>query len=239
MPERGTAPALSGRTVIVSGASSGIGLATARALSRHGARVHGLSRRGGDGPFNPHICDVTQPEDVTRTIDQIAAGAGLDAVVLAAGTNLADRHLGQLSTGGWQTLIDTNLSGAFHVFRAALPHLRRSRGDAVFISSVSALWPDASGPAYQASKAGLTAFARAAALEEHRNGVRVSVISPGLVDTPLLDRRPQPPEPAQRAAALHPDDVARVCIFMLSLPAHAYIPELTILPAAIQALGDT
>jgi NAD(P)-dependent dehydrogenase (short-subunit alcohol dehydrogenase family) len=107
----------------------------------------------------------------------------------------------------------------------------------VFVSSVSALWPDASGPAYQASKAGLTALARAAALEEHRNEVRVSVISPGLVDTPLLDRRPQPPDPAQRAAALHPD-VARVCIFLLPLPAHAYIPELTILPA-IQALGDT
>lgn len=239
MPERGIAPALSGRTVIVSGASSGIGLATALALSRHGAHVHGLSRRGGDGPFSSHICDVTRPEDVTRTIDQIAAGAGLDAVVVAAGTNLADRHLGQLSTDGWQTLIDTNLSGAFHVFRAALPYLRRSRGDAIFISSVSALWPDASGPAYQASKAGLTGLARAAALEEHRKGVRVSIVSPGLVDTPLLDRRPAPPDPGQRAAALHPDDVAQVCIFLLSLPAHAYVPELTILPAAIQALGDT
>ena len=239
MPEHDIAPALSGRTIIVSGASSGIGLATARALSWHGAQVHGLSRRSGDGPFTSHICDVTRPEDVTRTIDQIAAGAGLAAVVLAAGTNLANRHLGQLSTDGWQTLIDTNLSGAFHVFRASLPHLRRSRGNAIFISSVSALWPDASGPAYQASKAGLTALARAAALEEHRNGVRVSIVSPGLVDTPLLDRRPQPPDPARRAAALHPDDVARVCIFLLSLPAHAYIPELTILPAAIQALGDT
>ena len=136
MPEP-AAPALSGRTVIVSGASSGIGLATARALSSHGARVHGLSRRGGDGPFTPHVCDVTRPADVTRTIDQIAARAGLDAVVLAAGTNLTDRHLGQLSASGWQTLIDTNLSGAFHVFRAALPHLHRSRGDAVFVRPFS------------------------------------------------------------------------------------------------------
>lgn len=239
MAERGTAPALSGRTIIVSGASSGIGLATAHALSGHGARVHGLSRSGGDGPFTPHICDVTRPEDVTRTIDQIAAGSGLHAVVIAAGTNLADRHLGRLSTTGWQTLIDTNLSGAFHVFRAALPHLRRSRGDAVFVGSVSALWPDASGPAYQASKAGLTALARAAALEEHGHGVRVSVVCPGLVDTPLLDRRPEPPDPGRRAAALRPGDIAQVCVFLLELPAHAYVPELTILPTAIQALGDT
>ena len=186
-----------------------------------------------------HRCDVTLPEEVTEVIDGIAKGAGIDAVVVAAGTNIEDRHLDRLSVEDWHQLIDTNLSGAFHVFHAALPHLRRAGGDAVFISSVSGLWPDASGPAYQASKAGLVGLARAAALEEHHNGVRVSLVLPGLVDTPLLDRRPLPPSPEQRALALRPEDVASVCVFLLCLPSHAYIPELTILPTAVQALGET
>ncbi|MGH9105109.1 MAG: SDR family oxidoreductase [Acidimicrobiales bacterium] len=236
-----SAPArpLAGRTVVVSGTSSGIGLATAVALSEAGASVHGLSRRAAGGPFLTHRCDVNRYEEVAGAIEGIASGSGIDAVVVAAGTNIPDRYLDRLSVDGWHELVGTNLSGAFHVFHAALTHLRRSRGIAVFISSVSALWPDASGPAYQASKAGLIGLARAAALEEHANGVRVCSVLPGLVDTPLLDRRPVPPSSEQRAAALRPDDVARVCAFLLSLPPHVYIPEMTVLPTELQALGKT
>ena len=133
----------------------------------------------------------------------------------------------------------TNLSGAFHVFGAALPYLRANGGDAIFVSSVSAAWPDESGAAYQASKAGVTALARAAALEGHADGLRVSTIIPGLVDTPLLDRRPQPPDEKRRRQALRADDVAHVCAFLLCLPRRMYIPEVTVLPTALQALGAT
>jgi NADP-dependent 3-hydroxy acid dehydrogenase YdfG len=62
---------------------------------------------------------------------------------------------------------------------------------------------------------------------------------PGLVDTPLLDRRPKPPDLAQRQAALQPADIAGICAFLLSLPRHVTIPELTVLPAALQAIGNT
>lgn len=224
---------------LVTGASSGIGLSIATLLGEAGWAVHGLSRRSGAGPFTPHRCDVTDTAQVAATVAQIAGRAEIDAVVLAAGTNLRQRHLDRLQPDGWEEVLHTNLSGAFNVFQAVLPHLRDSQGSAIFIASVSALWPDRSGPAYQASKAGVLALARAAALEEHRHGVRVSCLLPGVVDTPLLEKRPEPPDRDLIRAALRPEDVARVCLFLLQLPKHAYIPELTLLPTALQAPGAT
>lgn len=240
---------LAGRTIVVSGASSGIGAATASRLRADGATVHGLARRApagqagqradAPGQYWPHRCDVTSPVKVSEVIEVIAGPAGLDAIVLAAGMNITGRGLDVLSVPDWQEVIATNLTGAFTVLQASLPYLRQRGGDVIVIGSVSALWPDASGAAYQASKAGLIGLARATALEEHRHGIRVSSVLPGLTDTPLLDRRPRPPAPGQRRAALRPADVAGVCAFLLALPRHVTIPEVTVLPTALQALGDT
>lgn len=236
---------LEGRVAIVTGASSGIGLAVARALADAGARVHGVARRaeamaeaGIDG-LVPHGLDVTDAPAVDRLAAEIGHEGTLDILVCAAGINVPERRLEQLTTGSWDRILAVNLSGAFAFVRAALPHLRRSRGSVVLIGSVSGLWPDASGAAYQASKAGLLALARATALEEHRNGVRCSVVQPGMVDTPLLDRRPTPPGRDVREQGLRPEDVASACLFLLTLPPRAYVPELTLLPVALQALGET
>jgi NAD(P)-dependent dehydrogenase (short-subunit alcohol dehydrogenase family) len=132
-----------------------------------------------------------------------------------------------------------NLSGAFYAVRAALPYLRASQGLAVLVSSVSGSWPDASGPAYQASKAGMTELAHAAGFEEHQNGVRFTAILPGIVDTPILDNRPEPPPMEVREASLQAGDVAQACLFLATLPPRAYVPELTMVPTMIQALGKT
>jgi NADP-dependent 3-hydroxy acid dehydrogenase YdfG len=109
------------------------------------------------------------------------------------------------------------------------------------IGSVTGTWPDHSGPGYQATKAGALAFARGAALEEHEagTGVRFSVVAPGMVDTPMLDRRPEPPPPGQRAHMLQPADVAETCAFLAALPAHVTVPELTIVPGELQVPGRT
>jgi NADP-dependent 3-hydroxy acid dehydrogenase YdfG len=109
----------------------------------------------------------------------------------------------------------------------------------VLVASVSGQWPDLSGPAYQASKAGLIALARASAFEEHANGIRFSSINPGLVDTPLLDRRPVPPSREVLELALTPEDVAEVIAFVVSLPPRVHIPELSVVPRALQSLGKT
>lgn len=232
---------LTGRVAVVTGASSGIGLATAQALAHAGAEVHALARRreaiaeAAPG-VHAHRLDVS---DAAAVAEVIGARERIDVLVCAAGINIPDRSFEELTPERWDALIATNLSGAFYVLRAALAALRATRGLAILIGSVSGSWPDVSGAAYQASKAGMLALARAAGFEEHEHGVRVSAVLPGIVDTPILDNRPSPPDAAVRAAALRPDDLAAACLFLATLPPRAHVPELTMLPSALQVLGRT
>jgi NAD(P)-dependent dehydrogenase (short-subunit alcohol dehydrogenase family) len=237
---------LSGKTALVVGASSGIGLSTANLLADAGAKVHAAARRreaieedskGRD--VVAHALDISDKDAVWRTVEEVGEEDGIDVLVVAAGMNFAERRLEQLTAEGWDAMISVNLSGAFYATRAALPFLRASGGLVIFISSVSGSWPDMSGPAYQASKAGMTEFAHAAGFEEHQNGVRFCAVLPGIVDTPILDNRPEPPPREVRDLSLKPEDVAQACLFLATLPPRAYVPELTILPTAIQALGKT
>src|SRR5215210_4155835 len=237
---------LSGKTAVVVGASSGIGLATANLLADSGAAVHAAARRrdaieaGAEGrAVTAHELDISDEAAVRRTLEAIGEADGIDVLVVAAGMNFPERRLEQLTGESWDAMISVNLSGAFYAVRASLPYLRASQGLAVLVSSVSGSWPDASGPAYQASKAGMTELAHAAGFEEHQNGVRFTAILPGIVDTPILDNRPEPPPKEVRDASLKPEDVAQACLFLATLPPRAYVPELTILPTAIQALGKS
>jgi NAD(P)-dependent dehydrogenase (short-subunit alcohol dehydrogenase family) len=236
---------LSGKTALVIGASSGIGLHTANLFADAGAKVHAAARRkeaieeGAAEGVVAHALDISEREAVWRTVEEVGEADGIDVLVVASGMNFAERRLWQLTADSWDAMISVNLSGAFYATRAALPFLRASRGLVVLISSVSGSWPDMSGPAYQASKAGMTEFAHAAGFEEHQNGVRFSAVLPGIVDTPILDNRPEPPPKEVRDLSLKPEDVAQACLFLATLPERAYVPELTILPTAIQALGKT
>lgn len=237
---------LSGKTALVIGASSGIGLSTANLFADAGAKVHAASRRsnaiqeGVEGrDVAAHALDISDPDAVRRNVEEIGESDGIDVLVVAAGMNFPERRLEQLTADKWDAMISVNLSGAFYAVRAALPYLRASRGLVVLISSVSGSWPDASGPAYQASKAGMTELAHAAGFEEHVNGVRFTAVLPGIVDTSILDNRPEPPPKEVRDAALKPEDVAQACLFLATLAPHAYVPELTMVPTAIQALGKT
>jgi len=236
--------ALAGKAIAVSGASSGIGLAAARRMHDLGAAVTALARRReameeglGDRDVDVRAVDVGDREAVAAALDH----ESLDALVLAAGTNVKDRLLADLSPESWEAMMRANLDGVYHCVRAALPALRAAKGVVLIVGSVSGSWPDVSGPAYQATKAGVLAFARGATLEEfdRKTGVRFSVVAPGVVDTPLLENRPAPPPPEQRAIALTADDVAEVCAFLCALPPGVHVPELTVLPTALQALGRT
>ena len=228
---------LGGKLALVVGASSGIGHATATLLVARKMQVHALARRAPavDGA-TAHAVDVTDRAAVSAALDRIER---IDALVYCAGTNLPKRRLHELTPAAWDELIAANLTGAFNLVHAALAKLREARGEIVIVSSVSGRWPDVSGPAYQASKGGLSSFAHAIALEEREHGIRVCAIEPGAVDTPIMDKRPQPPDATMRAQMLQPIDVAETIAFVLSLPKRAAIPELVILPAALQTLGKT
>ena len=237
---------LSGKTALVIGASSGIGLAVANLFAEAGARVHAAARRreaieegaGARGVVS-HALDISDREAVWQVVEEVGGADGIDVLLVAAGINFPERRLEQLTAESWDAMISVNLSGAFYAIRAALPYLRASRGIVILISSVSGSWPDMSGPAYQASKAGMTELAHAAGFEEHQNGVRFCAVLPGIVDTPILDNRPEPPPKEVRDRSLKPEDVAAACFFLATLPPRAYVPELTILPTEIQALGKT
>jgi NADP-dependent 3-hydroxy acid dehydrogenase YdfG len=224
------------RTVLVAGASSGIGLATARAFAELGDTVHAAARRPIDGSgLSAHALDVTDREAVAALAAEIGA---LDVLVVAAGANIPRRRLRELTGDSWDHMIAANLTGTWNVVRAFLDPLVEAHGTIVLVGSVSGSWPDRSGAAYQAAKAGVLALARGIGFEVE-GALRVTAILPGVVDTPILDNRPEPPSAEQRAQMLHAEDVAAACVFVAGLPPRAYVPELTILPTALQAIGKT
>ncbi len=221
---------LHGKVAVVTGGGSGIGAAIVARLSAEGVTCHALGRRG---PVKVDVTDKAAVRAFFASLDRV------DILVCAAGDNVKGRRLEEVTDEVWDQLVAVNLSGAFYCIEAALAKLRAARGDVVLIGSVSGAWPDGSGPAYQAAKAGLSALARAAGYEEHVRGVRFSVINPGVADTAILQKRPVPPPANVAAAMLRPEDVAEACHLLVALPRRAHIPELTILPTRLQALGKT
>jgi NADP-dependent 3-hydroxy acid dehydrogenase YdfG len=224
------------RTVVVVGASSGIGLATARAFASLGDTVHAAARRpiSEDGVV-AHVCDVTERESVAALAEAVGA---VDVLVVAAGANIPRRRLRELTGEAWDGLVATNLTGAWNVVHAFLEPLLESHGTIILIGSVSGSWPDRSGLGYQSAKAGVLALARGIGYDAG-GAVRVTAILPGVVDTPILENRPEPPSAELRARMLHAGDVAAACVFVAGLPPRAYVPELTILPTELQAIGNT
>jgi NAD(P)-dependent dehydrogenase (short-subunit alcohol dehydrogenase family) len=219
---------LGGRVAFVTGASSGIGAALARRFVSAGARVVAFDRRVPAAGVLPaegvHFCkgDVTHQEQVDAAISQAATVFGrLDAVVNCAGIT-ADAVTWKLSDEQWQRVLDVNLTGSFRVVRAAIPVLRKARGGAiVLISSVNGLRGKFGQSNYAASKAGVIALAKSAALETAAFGIRVNAIAPGYVKTPMTAAIP---EAFQREALTEtplgrlaePEEIADPILFLCS-----------------------
>src|SRR5918995_423082 len=134
---------LSGKTTLVIGASSGIGLATVNLFADAGAKVQAAARRKeaieegtGERDVTAHALDISDREAVWRTVEEGGGGGGIDVLVVASGTNFPERRLEQLTADAWDAMISVNLSGAFYAIRASLPYLRSARGLVVLISSV-------------------------------------------------------------------------------------------------------
>jgi NADP-dependent 3-hydroxy acid dehydrogenase YdfG len=235
---------LEGQVVLVVGASSGIGRATAVLFAREGARVVASARRGdrlrglqeelaAEG-FKIEVspADVSKPADAAQLAQRTHERFGqIDVLVFAAGTNTPDRTMKRLSPEIWNMMVTTNLSGAFYATHAVLPSMReRGAGHLIYISSVSGLAPDVSGASYQAAKRGLVGMAHAIRVEEKENGIRTCVVCPGLVDTEILEKRPVKPTAEMLAKALQPEDVAEVVLSVAKLPPRAVVPEMQIVP---------
>lgn len=238
---------LDGKVAIIAGASSGMGAATARLFAAQGAKVvlgarsadvltglaDELNAAGGDTLAVP--TDATDGAAAQALVDAAVGEFGkIDVLVNSVGTNLKQRALTVLDPVDWDMMLATNLSAAFNLTRAILPQMRQQgEGLIVHYSSGAVQRPDVSGVAYQASKHGVAGLAYGTMEEEKENGIRVTVIFPGLCNTPLVEKRPTPTPPEVLAKALEPDDVAKAALLVASLPSRAYVPDMRLLPSQL------
>jgi serine 3-dehydrogenase (NADP+) len=164
----------------------------------------------------------------------------VDIMVNTAGINVPDRALRVLTHENWERMLKINLSGAFNCTQAVLPAMREQKsGTIIHVSSISARFGDMSGAGYQATKAGIMGLCYATMFEERLNGIRVTAIMPGLANTPWMKQRATPPPKEILEKALNPEDIASGILFCASLPPHAFVPELIILPGGLQCIGQT
>lgn len=233
------------KAAVVTGAGSGVGRAVALRLAREGWSVAVVGRReetlrqvvadagGAGGRILPVACDVGDPDGVrdmaARVLDRFGT---VSVLVNSAGTNVPKRSWDVLSLEDYRHMIDINLTGTFLCVQAFLPSLR-AHGSGTVVNVVSdaalAASPKA-GAGYVASKFGQRGLTQSINAEERQNGVRATAVLPGDIDTPLLERRPQPPTPEARAKMLQPEDVAECVMLAINLPPRAIVEEILIRP---------
>ena len=175
------------RVVLVTGASSGIGFATAERFVALGDTVVGVDARAGVPDGVEFIaCDVTDADAVTATVAAAVEPHGrLDVLANVAGIAQFG-HFADLDAATWKRVLDVNLNGPFHMISAALPYLSIARGNVVNVASVAGVKGQAYTAAYCASKGGLVMLTKSLAVELSTIGVRVNCVCPGAVETPIV-----------------------------------------------------
>ena len=223
---------LVGRSAIVTGGSRGIGLATAIALRSAGAgvlicgrswdalqtaaaRIATAPALAAAGPLVTAVADVRDPEQAQRLVaSAVEQLGGVDILINNAGVGRFSA-LADLTIEDWRETVDTNLSGVFYCCRAAIPAMKRRGGGWIInVSSLAGKHQFAGGTAYCASKAGLNAFTEALMQEVRRDGIRVSCVLPGSVDTEFAGNEPGEDAGWKLAAS----DVAQTVVDLLRHP---------------------
>ncbi len=215
-----------GKTALVTGGRSGIGRAIAERLRHEGARVF-TAQRGADPEFEGITADFTDPDSPRRVVDAVIAKAGrLDVLVNNAGM-MQESSVEDMSLEDWQRTLTVNLTAPFLMIKAALPHLRKTRGCIVNTGSIEGLGSNPGHAAYCASKAGLHGLTRAVAVDHGAEGVRCNAVAPGWIDTDLnedfVNAMPDPDAFRRDIANIHPvartgrpEEVAALVAFLAS-----------------------
>ncbi len=235
---------LNGKTALITGGGSGIGLGIAGALAAEGCRVAIAGRREelvrqaaeawkGDPPILFHAVDVADRDSVNTLFQWASKQLGpIDILVNSAGLNIKNRSMADMQPEQWDQVMAVNATGAYNCMYAVLPQMRERRdGLIINISSISGLRASAlGGVAYCASKFAMAALGTAVANEDNKHGVRITTIYPGEVNTPILENRPKPVSDEHKAAILQPDDFGAIVVAIATLPPRAHVPELVIKP---------
>jgi NAD(P)-dependent dehydrogenase (short-subunit alcohol dehydrogenase family) len=215
---------LEGRTALVAGGGGGIGAAVGSLFLAAGARVLSVDLAGRGAPDGAEFleCDLTQPDRVRVLFADLASKACEPQIVVHCAGITRDAVLWKLHERDWSQVLSVNLDSAFFLLREAAPAMRRAGGGAVvLVSSINGERGKLGQSNYAASKAGLNALARSAALELGRFGVRVNAVAPGWVETPMtadldagLRERAVAETPLGRLG--RPEDVAGAALFLCS-----------------------
>ncbi len=227
------------KVVIITGGSKGIGKSCVQAFVGAGAKVVFCARHEaegqtlaskltslgpGDAQFNP--CDVSKTDEIKRLIeDPVAKHGRLDCLINNAGWHPPHKSIDDFSIQDFRDLLELNLVSIFAACKFALPHLRRSHGNIINLSSLVGMIGQIHATTYVATKGAITAFTKALAIDEAVHGVRVNSVSPGNVYTPLwqeaIDAAPDPNrcrEEGETAQVLGRmgtiEEVGRLCLFI-------------------------
>jgi NADP-dependent 3-hydroxy acid dehydrogenase YdfG len=224
------------RVFLITGASSGIGAATARRAAADGWRVVLAARSlerltalaeelGGSERALAVRCDVSEWEDQRQMVDAAVSGFGRIDVAFANAGFGAPRGFLKDTPEHWRDMVLTNVYGAALTLRATIPAVTEARGHLLLTSSVAGrrVLP---GSMYSCTKHAVTAMGEAVRQDLHGSGVRVTLIEPGMTDTPFFDNRP--------TDALQDDDIARAVMYAVSQPPHVDVNEILVRPTAQQ-----
>ena len=223
------------KTVLLTGASSGIGLATGLRLVKEGFEVFGIGRTFDESlsyPENFHrfSCDITDTKALTKTLQDIRTKMNMpapDVLIHSAGIGLYGLQE-TLDADGLQNLIRTNLEAPVLITTEFLGFMKqRKSGHIIFISSVNAKKSNTYGCAYGATKAGILSFANSLFDEVRKNNIKVTTLLPDMTLTNLYQNADFT---ADETACLFPEDVADTISYLLSCGSHINVTELTIQP---------
>jgi NADP-dependent 3-hydroxy acid dehydrogenase YdfG len=232
---------LEGRVALITGASSGIGSATARALSAGGARVALGSRREDDLGIEGALaqaCDVRDPKQIEElTAAAVDRFGRLDIVVANAGVGAYGDFL-SLDPDHLEEMIDTNVKGLLYTVRATLPHLLESNSaDLVVVASVAGQRGPEGEAVYAASKFAQVGFMRSLDHELYRQGVRCSTIAPGGVHTEFAMGRGRSPGDPDLEVMMRPEEIADAVVHCVTRPRTHRVLEATILPMSDDSMN--
>jgi len=233
--------AIEGRTALVTGASSGIGAATARALAGAGANVVLASRRGDDldiGGALARSCDIRDPGQLERLVAAaVERFGGLDIVVANAGVGAYSDFL-DLDPEHLEEMVDINVKGTLYTVRATLPRLLESdAADLVVVASIAGQRGPEGEAVYAATKFAQVGFMRALDHELWHRGVRCSTLCPGGVETEFAMGRGRTPEDPDLPGFMRPEEVADAVLHALTRPRTHRMLEASLLPMAEDSLG--
>jgi NADP-dependent 3-hydroxy acid dehydrogenase YdfG len=235
---------LTGKIALVAGGGGGIGLGIAKALADEGCKValtdynEELLKKAeksdsGKAGFVWKACDITNRAQISELFKWLGEEVGsIDILVNSAGINVINRMMSNVDPKDWDRILAVNTTGVFNCMHEALPEMRKKKSGLIInIVSIAGKHNIAlAGLPYCVSKFATSSLGKFTGIEECENGIRITNIYPGEVNTPIIDKRPTPVPQEKRAQMLQPEDIAECVVMVAKLHQRAIVTELVVTP---------